>query len=101
MAEAGRRLIIAMTLDPTHWRRHDRAFWTQVLVAAAQEAAPHMMAVEGYEIGGDNLTIRMITNRTAKALAKMIDDDELFLRLRSRLVDLGAQPEFIVEEEGA
>lgn len=99
MAEAaGSRIVVTLTLDQTHWRRHDRAFWAQVLAAAADEAAPEIARVEAYEMHDTVVYVRMLTRRPAKQMQKLLRDDERFLRLRSRLVDLGAQPEFEIEE---
>ena len=95
----GTRVTLTLALDLTHWRRHDRAFWTQTLAAAANEAAPHIMHVESYELSDTLLTLRMRSSRTPKALRKLWRDDEIFMRLRARLVDLGAHSEFDVEEE--
>lgn len=93
------RVTLTLALDLTHWRRHDRAFWTQTLAAAANEAAPHIMHVEGYELSDALMILRMRSNRTPKALRKLWRDDEIFMRLRARLADLGARTEFDVEEE--
>jgi hypothetical protein len=93
------RVILTLALDMTHWRRHDRGHWAQVLAGAANEAAPHIMHVEGYELSDTLMTLRMRSNRTPKTLRKLWRDDEVFMRLRARLADLGARTEFEVEED--
>ncbi len=92
------RVTLTLALDMTHWRRHDRAFWAQTLATAANEAAPALMRVEAYELHDTTIILRLRANASARHLGKLWRDDETFLRLRSRFVDLGAQPEFDVEE---
>ena len=92
------RVTLTLALDLTHWRRHDRAFWAQTLANAANDAAPHVMHVEGYELGDTLMTVRLKSNRPAKILRKLWRDDDTFLRLRARLADLGARADFDVEE---
>lgn len=92
------RVTLTLALDMTHWRRHDRAFWAQTLAAAANEAAPELMRVEAYEMHDTTIILRLKANASAKNLSRRWRDDEVFIRLRSRFVDLGAQPEFDVEE---
>jgi hypothetical protein len=100
VAEAAEsRVLLTLALDPQHWRRHDRGFWAQTLAAAIDEAAPHMMRVEAYELHDMMLVVRARAKRAPKAMKKLLRDDEGFWRLRSRLADLGARPEFEVEED--
>ena len=92
------RVLLTLALDTAHWRRHDRAHWAQVLVDAANAAAPHLLHVEGYEIRDTLIFVRMRSNRVPKVLKKLWRDDESLMRLRARLADLGARSEFEVEE---
>lgn len=92
------RVVLTLALDMTHWRRHDRAHWAQVLANAANDAAPHLLHVEGYELGDTLMVVRMRSNRAPKQIIKLWRDDESFMRLRARLADLGARTEFEVEE---
>lgn len=91
-------ITVTLTLDQSHWRRHDRAFWAQVLATAADEAAPEIARVEAYEMHDTVVYVRMLARRSSKQMQKLLRDDERFSRLRSRLVDLGAEPEFEIEE---
>lgn len=93
------KVTLTLALDLTHWRRHDRAFWAQTLAAAANEAAPHIMHVESYELSDTMMILRMRSNRPPKTVRKLWRDDVIFTRLRARLADLGAHTEFDVEEE--
>ena len=93
------RVMLRLALDTSHWRRHDRAHWAQVLANAANDAAPHLLHVEGYEIRDTLMVVRMRSSRVPKVLKKLWRDDESLMRLRARLADLGARPEFEVEEE--
>ena len=94
------RLILTLALQPEHWRRHDRAFWAQTLAAAIDEAAPHMMRVDSYELQDMMVIVRARSNRAPKIVRKLLRDDENLLRLRARLVDLGAQADIEIEDEG-
>jgi hypothetical protein len=94
------RILMTLALEPDHWRRHDRAFWAQTLAAAIDEAAPHMMRVDSYELQDMMVVVRARSNRAPKAMKKLLRDDESFLRLRSRLVDLGARADIEIEDEG-
>jgi hypothetical protein len=91
---------MTLALEPSHWRRHDRGFWAQTLAAAINEAAPDMMLVDTYELHDMMLVVRAHANRAPKAMKKLLRDDESFIRLRSRLLDLGARTEFEIEGEG-
>ncbi len=100
MAEPSQcRLRVTLALQADHWRRHDRAFWAQTLVAAIDEAAPHRMRVDTYELQDMMLVVHARANRPAKVMQKLLDDDESFLRLRSRLVDLGAHTDIEIKGE--
>lgn len=94
------RITMTLALQPEHWRRHDRAFWAQTLAAAIDEAAPHVMRVDKYELHDMMLVVRARARRTPKVMKKLLRDDESFHRLRSRLVDLGARTDFEIEDEG-
>ncbi len=91
------RIILTLALDTEHWRRHDRAHWAQVLANAVDEAAPHILHVEGYELRDTLMLVRARSNRPPKAIQKMLRQDESFMRLRSRLADLGARSDFEIE----
>jgi hypothetical protein len=93
------RILLTLALEPSHWRRHDRGFWAQVLAGAVDEAAPHIMRVENYELQDMLILVRARASRPPKAMKKLLRDDEGFWRLRSRLADLGARPEFEIEED--
>jgi hypothetical protein len=87
-----------LALQPEHWRRHDRAFWMQTIANAINDAAPDLMRVETYELHDMMLVVRTRANRPPKAVRKLLRDDESFRRLKARLVDLGARPEFEIED---
>ena len=91
---------MTLSLEPAHWRRHDRAFWAQTLATAINEAAPDVMRVDTYELSDMMLVVRARANRAPKAMKRLVRDDENFMRLRARLVDLGARAEFEIEDEG-
>ncbi len=93
------RVTLTLALDLSHWRRHDKAHWAQVLANAANEGAPHLLHVEGYEIHDTLMHVRMRSNRAPKQLKKLLRDDESVMRLRARLADLGARPEFEIEAD--
>lgn len=94
------RVILTLALDSSHWRRHDRAFWAQTLAEAANEAAPGVLEVQAFELQEATVVLRSRAYRSAKQMRKLWREDESFQRLRSRFSDLGANPEFAVEEEG-
>ena len=94
------RILMTLALQPDHWRRHDQGFWAQTLAAAIDEAAPHMMRVDTYELRDMMLVVHARANRPPKTMMKLLRDDERFLRLRSRLVDLGARTDFEIKDEG-
>ena len=94
------RITMTLALQPEHWRRHDRAFWAQTLAAAIDEAAPHVMRVDTYELHDMMLVVRARARRAPKAMKRLFRDDESFQRLHSRLVDLGARTDFEIEDEG-
>jgi hypothetical protein len=95
------RVTVSLTLDPTHWRRHDRAHWAQTLALAANEAAPDVMQVGAYEMQDALVVLRLNAKLPARQMHKLWRDDERFLRLRSRFVDLGARADIAIEEIGA
>ena len=94
------RILMTLALSPEHWRRHDRGFWAQTLAAAIDEAAPHMMRVDTYELHDMMVVVRARARRAPKVMKKLLRDDENFQRLRARLVDLGARTDFEIEDEG-
>ncbi len=94
------RVTLTLALDMTHWRRHDRAHWAQVLAQAADEAAPGLMRVEAYELQEAVVLLRLRAHRPAKQIWKLWRDDERFQRLKSRFVDLGGRAEIDIEEVG-
>jgi hypothetical protein len=93
------RILMTLALQPDHWRRHDQGFWAQTLAVAIDEAAPHMMRVDTYELQDMMLLVHARANRPAKTMKKLMRDDENFLRLRSRLVDLGARADVEIKDE--
>lgn len=97
--QADSRLTLTLALDPAHWRRHDKAHWAQVLVGAVDAAAPHIMQVERYEISDTLLRVHARAALKPAKLKRTLQADEGFVRLRARLADLGARPEFEIEAE--
>ena len=93
------RILMTLALQPDHWRRHDQGFWAQTLVAAIDEAAPHLMRVDTYELRDMMLLVHARANRPPKTMNKLMRDDENFQRLRSRLVDLGALADIEIKGE--
>jgi hypothetical protein len=93
------RVLIRLTLQPEHWRRHDRAFWLQTIAAAVDSAAPGRMRVETYEVRDMMVVVRVRVNGSLKQVSKLMRDDLSFHRLTARLVDLGAEPELELEGE--
>lgn len=91
------RLKLTLALDPAHWRRHDRAFWIQVLTNAVDTAAPHVLKVEGYDVQEALIYIRARAAKAPKTMKKLLREDESFRRLRARLADLGARSDFEIE----
>ncbi len=87
-------LTLRLALDPQDWRADDKAAWAQILVGAVEAAAPRVLGVEGYEIRDTILYIRLKANEPGGRLRKRLREDESFRRLRARLADLGARPEF-------
>lgn len=93
------RIKLTLALDLTHWRRHDKLFWVQVLAEAVNTTAPDLVQVESYEVGDTLVHMRVRATRPPKAMRKLLNDDEDFMRLRARLADLGARSEFEIEED--
>jgi hypothetical protein len=93
------RILLTLALQSDHWRRHDRGFWAQTLAAAIDEAAPHLMRVDTYELHDMMLVVRVRANRGPKAMKRLLRDDEGLARLRARLVDLGARTDVEIEGE--
>jgi hypothetical protein len=91
-------IVMTLLLEPGHWRRHDRSYWMQMLASAIDDAAPDVMRVDAYELCDMTLHVRARANRGPKAMMKLLSEDERFRRLRARLIDLGARPEFEVED---
>src|SRR5262249_25378736 len=69
------RIRITLALQGDHWRRHDRAFWAQTLATAIDEAAPHRMRVDTYELQDMMLIVHARANRPPKVMKKLLDDD--------------------------
>lgn len=90
----GCRILFLLDLEPEHWRRHDRAFWARTLASAVEETAPETLRVETYELQDMKLLVRAKAKYAPKTMWKLLSEDEKFLRLRARLIDLGAHPEF-------
>lgn len=86
-------LTLMLALDPLDRRAGDRAGWATQLVAAIDAAAPHLLHVEGYEIGDTVMHVRVRTFETASRFRRLLRDDEELIRLRARLADLGARLE--------
>ncbi|MEZ5995464.1 MAG: hypothetical protein R3C25_06890 [Hyphomonadaceae bacterium] len=95
----GSKVTLTLALDTAHWRRHDRAFWAQVLANAANEAAPGVMQVRAFELQDSTVVLRLRASKSAKQIQKLWREDESFLRLRARFADLGARPDLDVEED--
>jgi hypothetical protein len=93
------RLVLTLALEPEHWRRHDRGFWAQTLAGAIDEAAPDTMRVDSYELRDMMLVVRARANRAPKAMKKLLRNDESFMRLRARLIDLGARTDIEIDDE--
>jgi len=93
----GCRILFLLELEPEHWRRHDRAFWARTLAEAVEQAAPDTMRVETYELHDMVVHVHVRAKRAPKVMWKLLSEDERFLRLRSRLIDLGAHPEFEIK----
>ncbi|MGE0044372.1 MAG: hypothetical protein AB7J28_11160 [Hyphomonadaceae bacterium] len=95
------RVTLRLALDPYHWRANDRGTWATDLAAIADSAAPNFLRVEGYDIGDVVITMRLWSPEPAKSLKKVLRDHEAIRRLRTRLADLGARPDFEIEEDEA
>lgn len=97
MAIAEEPLTLALALDPSSWRAHDKLAWASNLINVVETAAPYVWRVEGYELGDTMLYVRLRTNQKRAQMRKLLRHDEKFMRLRVRLADLGARPEFQFE----
>lgn len=95
------RVTLRLALDPHHWRAHDRGNWAADLAHIADSAAPSWLRVEGFDMGDTVLRIRMFSVEAPKRLRKMLKDHEAIVRLRTRLADFGARPEFEIEDGAA
>jgi hypothetical protein len=93
----GSRIVFLLELEPEHWRRHDRAFWARTLADAIEQAAPDTMRVETYELDDTMVRVHVRARHAPKTMWKLLSEEERFLRLRSRLIDLGAHPEFEIK----
>lgn len=93
------RVTLTLALDLSHWRRHDKAHWVQVLANAATEGAPDLLHAEGYEIHDTLIYVRMRSKCAPKQLRKLWDGDDSLMRLRARLADLGARTEIEIEKD--
>jgi len=92
---------MTLELEPEHWRRHDQGHWAQSLAGAIDDAAPHVMRVDTYELRDMMVLVRVRANRPPKAFRKLMRDDESFRRLRARLIDLGARADIEVVDDAA
>jgi hypothetical protein len=100
VAERGEcRILMTLELEPEHWRRHDPGHWAQSLAGAIDDAAPHLMRVDTFELRDMMVLVRARANRPPKAFRKLMREDEGFQRLKARLIDLGARTEFEIESE--
>ena len=97
MTHAENHLTLMLALDPTHWRADDKAGWATSLVGAVDAAAPHLLRVESYELRDTIIYVRMRTDQPRSKIRKLLREDDALRRLRARLADLGARPEFEVE----
>lgn len=93
------RVLLTLALEPEHWRRHDRGYWAQILAGAVDDAAPELMRVTTYELQDTLILVHARAKRPAKVMKKLLRKDDAFMRLRSRLVDLGARPDIEIVEE--
>jgi hypothetical protein len=92
------RVTLTLTLDLSHWRRHDRAHWVQVLSSAVQDGAEPLLRAHSYELHEEHIFMHLRSQIAAKKLSRLWESEENLLRLRSRLADLGAQVEIKIEE---
>lgn len=90
-------LTLMLALDPTHWRADDKAGWAFALVGAVDAAAPDLFSVESYEVRDTVIFVRLWSDLPLARLRKLIREDDSIMRLRARLADLGARPEFELE----
>lgn len=87
-------VTLMLALDPLDWRAGDKATWAQTLVGAVEAAAPRLLDVEGYEIRDTIVFVRLRAQEPRGRFVRRLREDESFRRLRARLADLGARPEF-------
>jgi len=92
------RVSLRLALDPLHWRNDEKATWASMLVNAVDAATPHLFEIEGYDIGDTLVYIRMWTEVEPAKLKRMVASSDDLIRLRARLADLGARPEYEFEE---
>jgi hypothetical protein len=96
------RVVLRLALDPQSLRAYyDKATWAQELADIADNAVPQLLRVAGYDLGEMLLTIRMVSGEPPRRLRKLLRDHDGVKRLRARLADLGARPEFEIDEEHA
>jgi hypothetical protein len=93
------RVTLMLALNPLHWRAGDKASWAMSLIAAVEAAAPDLLRVEGYEIRDTLVYVRTRTNQTPARMRKLLREDDAMMRVRARLADLGARPDFEVERD--
>jgi hypothetical protein len=100
MAQRGAisRVTLRLALDPQHWRNEEKAAWTSLLINAVDAAAPHIFQIEGYDIGDTLVFIRMRSEIEPTKLRRMLDTNDALIRLRARLADLGARPDYEFED---
>ena len=96
-------ITIRLALDPWHRRNDDKAAWALALAKAADEAAPDLMRVKGYELGDVLVHIRLRSDEEPARMRKLFRDDEDLKQLMAWFGDLGARADVEVEadaEEG-
>jgi len=99
MASTESRITLTLSLDPFDWRADDKARWAQSLIEAVEVGAGRLLSVDGYELRDTSMFIRLRANEPPGRMRKLLREGEALIRLRARLADLGARPEFSVEVE--
>lgn len=92
-------VTIRLALDPWHWRNDDKAAWALALANAADDAAPNLMRVKGYEVGDVLVHIYLRSEEEPARLRKLFRDDEDLKQLMAWFADLGARPDIEVEPD--
>jgi hypothetical protein len=97
MARKEYLVTLMLGLDPAYWLADDKAGWAASLIAAVDAAAPHLLRVETYEIRDTVVLVNMRTSEPPGRMRQLLTRDDAMIRLRTRLADLGARPEFEFE----